>query len=66
MRVRSVLALLVGAERALVANIRGGRAELAVGTDSKDDDVAGGVVCHQEVFACFVERDVAGIFAERR
>src|SRR5207249_2802993 len=57
---------LVGAGLALVADIRGGCRELAVGTNRKHHDVAGAVIRDEYVFAGFVERQIARILAQRR
>src|SRR5437899_2260508 len=63
---RGFLPLFVGAALALVAHIRGGGAELAIGADGKYHDVAGSVVGNEQVLAGFVERQITGILAERR
>ena len=52
---RPLLALLVGAESALVPDIRGGGAELAIGANRKHHDIARTIVCHQDVFPCAVK-----------
>src|SRR5579872_6069784 len=64
MRVRTFLALFVGAKGPLVFHVGGGCTKLAVGKDWEDDYVAGGVVGDEEVLAGFVEGEIAGIFAE--
>src|SRR5580692_2343080 len=61
--VGAFLALFVGAEGAGVFNDGGVFAEFAVGEDWEDDHVAGGVVGDEEVFAGFVEREIARILA---
>src|SRR5205814_7324888 len=66
MRVRTVLAFLVGAELALVADIRGGGAELAVVANRKHHDIAGTVVCDEDVLAGLVERQITGILPKCR
>ena len=65
MSVRRFLALLVGAELALVADIRSGSAQRAVSSNGKHHDVAGGIVGDEKIFAGFVKGEVTGVFAER-
>src|SRR5437660_11604978 len=66
MRVRAVLAFLIGAELALIADIRSGGTELALGAERKYDDVPRGVVGDEHIFSGAIKADVAGIFAKGR
>src|SRR6266404_4030237 len=64
--VRGFLALFVGAENASVLDNGSVFTEFAVGEDWEDDYVAGSVIGDEEIFAGFVEEEIAGIFAESR